>query len=90
MTHSILKANGQTETFSKQKFINSIQTSCIAVGCGTGEAELFAEQVYRQIAKWIENKPEFTSSDLRLQTYQILTVYNPEAAFFYRTYKQII
>lgn len=90
MKHLILKADGQTETFSKQKFINSVQTSCAAVGCTTGEADLFAEQVYKQIIKWIANKPEFTSSDLRLQTYQILTIYNPEAAFFYRTYKQII
>lgn len=90
MKHLIFKADGRTEPFSKRKFISSIVTSCLAVGSSTGEAELFANQVYQQISKWISNKPEFTSSDLRLQTCQILTIYNPEAAFFYRTYKQII
>ncbi len=40
--------------------------------------------------KWLHNKSEITSSDLRLQAYQTLSAFNPEAAFFYRTYKQII
>lgn len=90
MSHIIFKASGQSEKFSEQKFRESIKTSCLAVGTPEAEAELCAQQVFKQIAKWIANKPEFTSSDLRLHTYQILTVFNPEAAFFYRTYKQII
>ncbi len=90
MSHTIFKASGQSEKFSEQKFRESIKTSCLAVGTPEAEAELCAQQVFKQIAKWIANKPEFTSSDLRLHTYQILTVFNPEAAFFYRTYKQMI
>lgn len=90
MSHTIFKASGQSEKFSPQKFRASVKTSCLAVGAPEAEAEMCAEQVFKQIHKWIANKPEFTSSDLRLQTYQILTVFNPEAAFFYRTYKQII
>ena len=90
MSHTIFKASGQSEKFSEQKFRESIKTSCLAVGTPEAEAELCAQQVFKQIAKWIANKPEFTSSDLRLHTYQILTVFNPEAAFFYRTCKQII
>lgn len=90
MKHVIFKASGNSENFSKQKFLSSIKTSCLAVGAPEAEAEECAKQVLSQINKWIADKPEFTSSDLRLQTYQVLTVFNPEAAFFYRTYKQII
>lgn len=90
MNHIIFKASGQSEKFSKQKFLESVKTSCVAVGASESEADLCAQEVLKQIIKWIANKPEFTSSDLRLQTYQVLTVFNPEAAFFYRTYKQII
>lgn len=88
--HLIFKANGQTEKFLRSKFIESVRISCLAVGATDAEAELYAKEVYKHIAKWIANKPEFTSSDLRLQTYQILSAFNPEAAFFYRTYKEII
>lgn len=90
MTHTIFKANGQSEKFSQVKFRNSIKTSCLAVGTSEQEADLYAQEVYKQIAKWIKNKPELTSSDLRLQTWQVLTVFNPEAAYFYRSYKQLI
>lgn len=90
MHHTIFKASGRSEQFSERKFRESIKTSCLAVGAPEAEADLCATEVFKQITKWIANKPEFTSSDLRLQTYQVLTVFNPEAAFFYRTYKQII
>lgn len=90
MKHLIFKANGDQEYFSKQKFIDSIVQSCLAVGTSQAEAETFAQEVYKVIIKWLSNKPEITSSDLRLQTYQTLAIFNPEAAFFYRTFKQII
>ncbi len=82
MSH-IVKKSHQIESFDHQKLQKSICASCLSVKTPVGEAELTAKQVCISVLKWLENKLEVTSADIRRKSGEALSMHNPEAAYAY-------
>lgn len=86
MNH-IVKRAGHTEEYDNRKLYGSIYASALASREPTGSAELIAEKVVAQVEKWLENKHEVTSNDIRAQAAKHLHVINPDAAFQYKHHR---
>lgn len=86
----ISKHSQARERFDEKKFIMSIINSCLAVGCPMGEAEKTAELTLALTEKWLANKQEITSSELRLNASRFLKKFSPDAGFYYKNYKKIM
>jgi len=85
MKTTIVKRNtGHTEPYDERKLYASIYASCLSVRTPTGEAELTAEHVLRDIKPWLDKKLEVTSGDIRTHAANHLSVYNPHAAYMYK------
>ncbi len=86
----ILKRSQIREPFDEKKFITSIINSCLAVGCPMGEAEKAADLTMAVTEKWLANKQEITSSELRLNASKFLKKFSSDAGFYYKNYKKIM
>lgn len=86
----VYKKTGGQQDFCWDKLSTSIKKSCLAVGNQPAQAELFADQVCRQLRNWLTDKNEITSYDLCHQVKLILNDFNPEASDYYQTFKELI
>lgn len=86
----IIKLNGKTQDFDAKKIENSIKKSCLAVNSSLGEADKYAKLISQQVNRWLKNKAEVTSLDLRNRSTKELQKYHPDAAEFYENYKKTI
>ena len=89
---TIIKRDGKraSEDFSYDKLHASIQAACLSVRTPEGEAELIGHKVASELKKWLEQKPEVTSSDLRRKAAQTLEILHPEAAYLYKHYQLVM
>ena len=86
----IVKRNpGHTEPYDERKLYASIYASCLSLRTPQGEAELTADRVCKDIAPWLEKKDEVTSADIRRAAAEHFAVYNPNAAYLYKTHRLI-
>lgn len=79
----VVKRHGHTELFDDRKLYASIFAICLSVREPIGGAELIAEKVVSDVTKWLEQKHEITSNDIRAQASKHLQVYQPDAAYLY-------
>ena len=88
----IVKQSGKrpTESFDPNKLHASIRAACLSVRTPEGEADMTALAVTDCVMLWLETRPEVTSHDLRRVASKHLTVYHPEAAYFYEQHRTII
>jgi transcriptional regulator NrdR family protein len=88
----IIKQEGQRETekFQRDKLHTSVRAACLSVRSPEGEAEMTAQNVCNAVIEWLEEKEEVTSADLRRKATEFLTVFHPEAAYFYKHHRLII
>lgn len=84
-TASVIKAGGKrsTEPFSSKKLKKSIVATCLSLRTPDGQAEEIAESVEKSVLRWLKDKPEVTSADIRRVAAKILKKYHPEAAYLY-------
>ncbi len=66
------------------KLVLSIRHACHSVGIGDGAARDTAAQVEQAVAKWISNKTEVTSNDIRHVAGTKLQTLAPEAGYLYQ------
>ncbi len=85
----IVKRAGHTEEYDNRKLYASIYAAALAVREPAGSAELIAQEVVREVEKWLKNRHEVTSNDLRAQAAKHLHVINPDAAFQYKHHRVI-
>ncbi len=78
------QGNRPTELFRNNKLHRSILLSCLAVRTPEGEATSIASYVTDEVERWLINKPEVTSDDIRVKASQIFKIYHPEAAHLYK------
>lgn len=89
---SIIKRAGRrpTESFSRDKLHRSILAACLSVRSPEGEAELTTKRVCDAVIRWLEQKPEVTSHDLRRKATETLELHHPEAAYLYKHHRLVI
>ena len=62
----------------------SVQAAARSNHVLAGDAENLAARVVAKIDRWLADKPEVTSRELRLQTAAAMGDFNADAAYFYR------
>lgn len=83
---TIIKGRGRRvreEKYDPDKLHGSIAGACISSGAPSGYAESIARKVVGEVDKWLESRPEVTSSDLRRIAAQKLKPYHPDASYLY-------
>lgn len=84
MHTTIVKRHRKVEPYDEIKLMRSIYAACLSVRTPTGEAELTAKRVAKDLQTWLEKKQEVTSHDIRSRASQLLHSYNPHAAYTYK------
>lgn len=92
MSSYIVKSGGlhQSELFDPLKLHSSLMAACLAVRSLEGEAHMTAQRIVEKVIDWLDNKTEVTSDDVRRVAASNLQTYQPEAAYIYETYKDIL
>lgn len=88
MNH-IVKRAGHSEPYDIRKLYASIYAACLSVREHPGSAELIAEAVTKDFEKWLANKHEVTSNDIRSQAAKHLSSINPDAGHIYLHHRVI-
>lgn len=88
MTH-IVKRKGHKQEFDERKLYASVYAACLSAHAPKEEAEATANLVSREIKKWIGNKKEILSDAIFKKVFEELEHLNNEAAFMYKTHRDI-
>lgn len=86
MTHVVGKT---TEYYDKMRLERAVQRALTANRTLHGDAANCAGRVIAQIERWLGDKTEITSRELRLQTAVALSDYDPDTANYYLTEKML-
>ena len=91
-TTYIVKRQGKrpTEAFDRTKLHASILAICRAVKVPEGQAENTADAVCDAVIRWLADKPEVTSGDIRRKAADVLVKHHPEAAHLYKHHHMVI
>ena len=83
---------GKTETkpYYRRKLATSVHAACMKSFGFSGEAELTALRVCKDVEQWLENKEEVTKADIRRIAAAALKKYNPRAAYEYLPVKEYV
>ena len=85
----IVKRGGHTEPYDQRKLYASVYAACLGVREFPGTAELTAKEVTQEFEKWLGEKHEVTSNDIRRVTAEHLTAINPDAGHMYLHHRVI-
>ncbi|MEI6228410.1 MAG: ATP cone domain-containing protein [Candidatus Saccharibacteria bacterium] len=86
----IVKNDGTSQRFDRNKLHSSIVAVCISVRAPQGHAENTAHIVCDAVVVWLNDRPEVTSADIRTVAGKHLKRYHPEAAYLYEQHHIII
>jgi transcriptional regulator NrdR family protein len=89
MSHVVKRGVNRIEPYRSEKLHLSIQSACLSVRTFEGEAETTAREVCKAVERWLEDRLEVTSSDIRRKAAEALNIYNPEAAIVYKEEKEL-
>lgn len=89
---TIIKRRGQrpTEFYSTKKLAASVQAACLSISLPEGVARDTARNVCGAVERWLEDKPEVTSDDLRRRVTHHLNIVSPEAGYLYTNHQTIL
>ena len=85
----IVKREGHKEKFDERKIYASCYSACLSSHIKHNEAEKICEKVCSDIKKWVKTKKEITSNQIFKETGKIIGRYNRDAAFMYKTHRDI-
>lgn len=88
MSH-IVKRAGHREKYESRKVYASVYAACLTVRVHPGEAELIADKVTKELNAWATEKNEMTSSEIFQQIVFCLQKYNSDAAYMYKTHRDL-
>ncbi len=88
MTH-IVKRRGHKQPFDERKIYASVYAACLAAHTNVEEAESAANLVTREVKKEIEKEEEIDSSQIFKLAGSELENLNKEAAYMYKTHRDI-
>lgn len=85
----VVKRGDHVESFDERKLYASIYASATVLREPTGSAELIASEVVSSVKKWLQDKHEVTSNDIRRVAARHLEVLHPDAAYQYLHHRVI-
>ncbi len=85
----IIKNSGYSELYSRDKYKNSILKTLLAVPVPQQQAHIIADAMCHTTDKWLHNKHEVSSLDIRVFTQKQLAEHNADAALLYKKYGNI-
>jgi len=85
----IVKREGHEEKFDKKKVYASCYSACLSTKMEKEEAEKICEKVSKQVKSSIIAKACVTSDQIFKKTTSILNKYDKDAAFMYKTHRDI-
>lgn len=88
MVH-IVKRHGHKESFDERKLYASVYAACLSAHVLHEEAESIANLVTREVIKWVVDKEDVTSEQVSKEAGKELEHLNKEAAFMYKTHRDI-
>ncbi|MBS7346176.1 MAG: hypothetical protein KIG14_00480 [Candidatus Sacchiramonaceae bacterium] len=86
----IIKSSGESEAYDSHKLERSLSEAFKMTKSPAGQAEHFTKYVLTEFQKWIQDKPEITSSDVNRQVAKILDNIDPNTAYIFKNFKSII
>jgi 2-phosphoglycerate kinase len=92
ITSYIVKRQGKrpTEAYARSKLHASITAVCLSAKTPEGQAATTADRVCDAVERWLADKPEVTSDDIRRKATSVLEKHQPEAAHLYKHHHMII
>ncbi len=88
MTH-IVKRRGHKEQFDERKVYASVYAACLASHTSQEEAEATANLVSREVKRWLDKRQDITSDQIFKKAGEELKHLNKDAAFMYKTHRDI-
>lgn len=88
MTH-IVKRRGHKQEFDERKVYASVFAACLNAQIDNEEAESIANLVTREIKEWVEGENEVSSDAIFEKAGEKLKRLSKEAAFMYKTHRDI-
>ena len=73
----------KTEDFDRERLIGNVKRAVVANRTPIGDAENCVQRVIERVERWLADKTEVTSHELRLQTATALECYDTDAADYY-------
>lgn len=80
----------QTLEFNVQKLKQQILHDAKTVNMPIGTAEIVAEKVATEVAKWVEKRAVVTTDDINRRVYGEMLKYNSDLAYVYQIRGKII
>lgn len=88
MNH-IVKRKGHKEAFDERKLYASVYAACITLRVSDEEAETIAQMVTDEVKTEIKDAKEVTSDKLHTEAAKSLKKFHPDAAYMYKTHKDL-
>jgi len=88
-THIVKRRKGHQEPYDNHKVYASCFASCLSSHIERHEAEKICEQVMKDIDTWLEGEGTVSSNDIFEEITTSLKKRNEDAAFMYKTHRDI-
>lgn len=85
----IVKRRGHLEEFDPKKIYGSSYFACRNAHLSEIQSEKIAESVSMAVEKWIGNKKSVSSNQIFEKVTNILEQLEPDAAFLYKTHRDL-
>lgn len=93
MSQVLIIKHGRTkhaEPFDADKLLASVYAACLSVRLPEGVASDTAKTVTIEVARWLRDKIEVTSDDIRRTAARSLENISKEASYIYQNYKKLL
>ena len=88
-THIVKRGGGHKEPYDNHKVYASCYAAFIDAGVSKVEAETLCEKITAHIDVWVKDKDVVTSQEIFEEITHEMEVYNKDAAFLYKTHRDI-
>jgi len=85
----VVKRMGHLERFDERKVYASCYAACLSSHMQHINAEKVCEKVTRNVRRWVHSKELVTSNQIFRETGKELRKHSKDAAFMYRTHRDI-
>jgi len=89
MVSTIVKKLERKQKFSDKKIYKTCYSACLSSQIEPKKSEEICKKVIKQIKNWLKGKKEITSDEISKKAHSILQKYNEDAAFMYKTHRDI-
>ncbi len=79
----VVKRGGHRERFDEKKVYGSVYAACASAHYGELQCEKIADDITKNVRKFLKNKKEVKSAEIRRKIESVLKKKDKELAFFY-------